>query len=70
MTSLLIKRVPENLHRRLREAAETHQHSMNQEALDALTGALDLLGPLPKAVEIKKPFNNAFIQRAKRSGRG
>jgi plasmid stability protein len=66
MANLLIKHVPDDLRRRLRKAAEIHQRSMNQEALMVLAGALDMLDPLPKAVQIKKPFTNAFIQNAKR----
>jgi hypothetical protein len=66
MVSLLIKRVPDNLHRRLRKAAKIHQHSMNQEALMVLAGAMDVLDPLPKVVRIKEPFTNAFIRNAKR----
>ena len=69
MATLLLKNVPETLRARLQKSAKAHQRSMNQEAILSLADALDAAAPLPKPVRINQPFDNAFIDRAKRMGR-
>jgi hypothetical protein len=42
---------------------------MNQQAILSLADALDAAKPLPRPVRIEAPFDNSFINRAKRQGR-
>jgi len=50
MASILIKGIPEDLHRRLRARAERNRRSMNQEAMTILESAVNDVPPvvLPK----------------------
>lgn len=69
MANLLIKNMPQRLRDKLQKTAKDHQRSMNQQAILSLADALDAAVPLPRPVRIKAPFDNAFINRAKRQGR-
>lgn len=70
MPSLLIKDLPPELHRRLREAAERHRRSMAKEALVALERGIELTPrPLPPAVRPSVPLSRAWLTRAIRRGR-
>ena len=69
MANLLIKNLPDKLRDMLQATAKKHQRSMNQQAILSLADALDAAKPLPRPVRIKTPFDNSFINRAKRQGR-
>jgi plasmid stability protein len=69
MATLLIKNIPEKLRHRLQKTAKEHQRSMNQQAILSLADALDAMEALPKPMKIREPFDNSFINRAKRTGR-
>ncbi|MEK7765210.1 MAG: hypothetical protein AAB368_03130 [bacterium] len=70
MPSLLIKDLPADLHKRLREAAERHRRSMAKEALVALERGIDSAPrPLPPPVRPTVPMTQAWLTRAIRRGR-
>lgn len=72
MPGLLIKNVPPDLHRKLKESATLHHRSLTKEALALLE---DALGPsphapcLPPPIRLKAPITKKFIDSAKREGR-
>ena len=76
MTSLLIKSLPAEIHRRLKSAAERHQRSMTQEAILALRLGLAsepmdpnaALASLPKAFRPPKLLKDQDLTRLKRLG--
>lgn len=73
MPSLFIKDFPVKLHRKLKQQAAHHHHSMADEAIAILEQALSE-AELPK--EVPPPFKGSFaltegfISRARRYGRG
>lgn len=71
MPSLVIKKLPPELHRRLKSDAVLHHRSMTQQAIVILERSLATVPPLPpvKAVNLGFPLTNAFINQAKREGR-
>ena len=71
MPALVIKELPVEIHRRLREDAELHHRSMTQEAISILEQSLHRVRPIPDWRPYKGafPLSNAFINRAKREGR-
>ena len=69
MASLLIKNIPETLRRRLQKTAKQHRRSMNQHAIHCIADALDASAVLPKPIRIQVPFDNKFVNRAKRQAR-
>jgi plasmid stability protein len=76
MAGLLIKDLPEDLHRRLKERAAAHRRSMSREALLILEESLrDRAGP-PSLDEIDdlrvrgdRPLTQRLIDQARGSGR-
>lgn len=71
MPSLVIKNLPEDLHRRLKQQAERHHRSMTREAVVILSEGV---GPsttreAPAPYKGKFPLTEAFIDEAKREGR-
>ena len=71
MPALVIKKLPPEIHRRLKEDAELHHRSMTQEAVHILDQALHRVRPIPKCTPYKGafPITNEFIDEAKREGR-
>jgi plasmid stability protein len=75
MPSLTLKNVPEDLHQRLKEQAERHRRSMNQEAIWILEQALsptrrDAEEVIAKAEvlnqDIDKEFDASLVEKNKR----
>lgn len=71
MTSLLIKNVPEELHRKLRERAEREHRSLNKEVIVLIEQGLGIRGPatLPDPVPLRRPIDDRALLRARREGR-
>jgi antitoxin FitA-like protein len=71
MPAIVLKDVPEQLHRRLREQAERNRRSMTQELLMIIETALRPLPPLApvKPVRTRRPFTHAWLLKATREGR-
>ena len=71
MPALVIKDLPAELHRRLKDDAERHHRSMTQQAIAILEQGLRRFRPIPrfKAYRGAFPLTNEFIDAAKREGR-
>ena len=71
MPALVIKDLPAELHRRLKDDAERHHRSMTQQAIAILEQGLHRVRPIPriKAYRGAFPLTNEFIDAAKREGR-
>lgn len=73
MPGLLIRDLPDELHRRLKERAAENRRSMNQEVIFLLEQALDWReydrDVLPAPFHGKFAIDNAWLDEAKRSGR-
>lgn len=71
MASLVIKNLPEEIHRRLKDAAELNHRSMARQAVALLEK--ELIGQPSRVLPppIKSPFKltDEFLNRAKREGR-
>jgi plasmid stability protein len=77
MPSLTLKRVPDEIHERLKERAERHRRSMNSEAIRILERALmpsrmSAEDAIAKAEalndRIGKPFDSTLLEEKKREG--
>ena len=71
MPALVIKDLPAELHRRLKEDAAENHRSMTQQAIFLLERGLHRLQPMPpfKARKGEFPLTDKFIHDAKREGR-
>lgn len=71
MSSILIKNVPVDLHRRLKEQAVQHHRSLNKEVIALLETALMGRGEgeLPPPVKLKKPLSRDVLEAGRRGGR-
>lgn len=71
MPGLLIKNLPPEVHRRLKDQASAHHRSMVQEALTILESGLGLKKErvLPEPIKLKFLLTNEMIDEAKREGR-
>ena len=71
MSAIVIKDVPKDVHRLLKEAAARNRRSMNQEALMILERALRPVPPLVrvKPIKPKRPFTHDWLLKAIREGR-
>ena len=77
MPSLTLKNVPEDLHQRLKEQAERHRRSMNQEAIWILEQALcptrrDAEEVIAEAEALNREIGKTFpdiVNEAKKEGR-
>jgi plasmid stability protein len=71
MPAILIKGVPAELHRQLKEDAAQHHRSMARHALalieEGLAGAQDLAFPHPE--KPRRPFTRTVLSRAIKEGR-
>lgn len=72
MPDILLKGVPDSLHRRLKQVAARNRRSMNrqavvliEEALKQVDGSVDL----PRPLRGRFPLTPKFVDRAKREGR-
>jgi antitoxin FitA-like protein len=72
MPGLLIKQLPPELHRRLKDDAGLHHRSMTRHALALLESALTGSHPLrdlPPPFRGRLPITKRLVDRAKRAGR-
>ena len=71
MPVLVIKALPVDLHRNLKESATRNHRSMTQQAIVLLEQGLHQARPVPpvKAYRGKFPLTDDFINAAKREGR-
>ncbi len=71
MASLLIKNIPEDLRKKLKEEAELHHRSMNKEAVALLEQVLSRprIGPLPPPFKAKVRFSSDWVTKATKWGR-
>lgn len=71
MPALVIKDLPAEIHRRLRDCAGRHHRSMTQQAIVILEQGLQRARPVPdfKAYRGSFPLTDRFIDAAKREGR-
>ena len=68
MPALVIKDLPAEIHRRLKNEASQHHRSMAQQAIVILEQGLHRARSLP-AYKGRFPLTNMFIDVAKREGR-
>lgn len=71
MPALVIKELPVELHRRLKDEAALHHRSMTQEAIVVMEQGLHRARSIPafKAYQGAFQLTNEFIDSAKREGR-
>lgn len=71
MAALVLKNLPDRIHKRLKEEAARNRRSMGQQAILILEQALLPLPPLRpfKAFETKRPFTHEWLMKAMREGR-
>lgn len=72
MAALVIKKLPDEVHRRLKEQAERHHRSMTREAIVILERGLGMdagAAEPPAPYKGEFPLTDAFIESAKRKGR-
>jgi plasmid stability protein len=76
MPSVLIKNIPDKLHKRLKERAASNRRSLNSELLVILEGALgDTAGPPPLEVVDRlriagnAPLTDRILDEARSTGR-
>ncbi len=71
MPALVIKDLPAEIHRRLKDDAVQHHRSMTQQAIVILEQSLHRVRPIPVFQAYKGKFllTNEFINAAKREGR-
>lgn len=71
MPALVIKDLPEDVHRRLKKEAAQHHRSMTQHAVVLLKQGLHQVRPVPafRPFKGKVPLTDDLIQSAKREGR-
>ena len=72
MPDILLKGVPDALHRKLKTVAARHRRSMNREAILLIEEALrqaDAAADLPGPLKGRFPLTPEFVERAKREGR-
>lgn len=71
MAALVLKKLPDDLHRRLKEEAQRNRRSMSQEAVVALERGLGFvpLVRLPKPIQPLKKVTAQMIAAGIREGR-
>jgi hypothetical protein len=71
MPALLIKDLPENLHRKLKEEAEKNHRSMNRQVISMLEEKLGQRKPVSFSppVKLKKPVSGEWIVKIIREAR-
>ena len=71
MASVLIKNLPDELHRELKQRAERHHRSLNKELIAIIETAVqrpDRTG-LPEPVQLRKPLTQQMLDEAREEGR-
>ena len=66
------KKVPSALHNKIKNRAKKHHRSMNKEIINILETVLqngEYTSEFPPPLSVSEPIDDAFINRAKRSGR-
>lgn len=71
MASVLIRNLPDELHRQLKRRARRHDRSLNQEVIALIEIALDNrpVRALPAPVELRKPLTQDMLDQARQEGR-
>ncbi|HNR89823.1 MAG TPA: plasmid stability protein [Spirochaetota bacterium] len=70
MPSLVLKNIPERLHRRLKDESKKHRRSMMQEAIVILEESLACAPvELPEPVKPARKLTQAVLSRAIETGR-
>lgn len=71
MSTLLLKNVPEDIKKKLKEQAELNHRSVNKEAIIRLEQSLVRpgIGPLPPPIKTRTRLTEAWLNKAKRWGR-
>ena len=73
MVGLVIKKLPDHLHRRLKDQAQRNHRSMTKEVVALLEEALESTGirelPPPYPIADSVEVTDQFINEAKREGR-
>ena len=71
MASVLIRNLPDELHRQLKRRARRHDRSLNQEVIALIEIALDNrpVQALPAPVELRKPLTQDMLDQARQEGR-
>jgi len=71
MPALVIKNLPVDIHRRLKDDAQLHHRSMTQQAIVLLEHGLHRVRQIPSLTPYKGqfPLTNEFINEAKLAGR-
>ncbi len=71
MPSLVIKKLPEQVHKKLKQQAAKHHRSMTQEAILILNDGLNLgeIREVPAPYKGKIPLSDEMIDFAKLEGR-
>ena len=71
MATVLIKNLPDALHRQLKERAERHHRSLNKEVIALIEAALQSrsVDELPEPVELRRPLTQDMLDRAREEGR-
>jgi len=71
MATVLIKNLPDELHRQLKLRAQRHHRSLNKELITLIEGALESrpAEALPDPVKLRKPLTQEMLDRARDEGR-
>lgn len=71
MPSLILRNLPEEVHKRLRDRARRNHRSMTKEAVSILEHELVSAGPvkLPSVVHVSQPIPTDVIDQAIEEGR-
>ena len=71
MSSLLIKNIPDDLKKKLKEQAELNHRSMNKQVVSLLEQAVarPSVASLPPPIKLKFRPTDAWLDKAKRWGR-
>lgn len=71
MTSVLIKKLPDELHQQLKRRAQRHHRSLNKELIALIEDALKnrTIEELPEPVKLRKPLTQDMLDRARETDR-
>jgi len=71
MASVLIKNLPDEMHRQLKLRAQRHHRSLNKELIALIEAALarPSAEELPEPVKLRKPLTQEMLDRAREEGR-
>jgi plasmid stability protein len=71
MATVLIKHLPDELHRQLELRAQRHRRSLNKELITLIEDALAdrTVEALPEPVKLRKPLTQEMLDRAREEGR-